>query len=373
MKKGKIMGIVFSNANDSSINELTKSRSMSAIPFAGRYRLIDFMLSNMVSTKIYEIGVVTRENYYSLVEHLGAGKEWDLARKNDGLHFITPYSNEDSGLYSGRMQGLGNALSLIQDSNAEFVLVASCDRVFNSDFKDMVASHIKTNADITLMHSKRSTDTLNMAYTSVVKFDADNRVTELTISPKVQGEVNMYVNVAVMNKEFLEELIVDSLSKGLYDFERDVLQPNINNMKVYAYEHKGELKAFNSLKQYYNANMALLDEREMTNLFNPLRPIYTKVNDSVPTRYGLDSKVSNSLIADGCVVEGEVENSILFRDVRVMKGAKIKDSIIMQNGVIGVKSTVQYTITDRDVEVGDYKTIGGTEEYPMYIPKNEKV
>ena len=368
----KVLGMVFADMHDHMMKELTELRTTGSVPFGGRYRLIDFILSNIVNSDIYEVGLITKSNYQSLMDHLGSGREWDLARKSEGLHILPPYGM-GHGIYRGRIEALGGALDFIRHSKARYVLLADCAYIYNADYRPLIQAHIERRADITVLYKRQTCTVEDSVHATMYELEPDGRVKSVLVNPLAAGEFNMGLDVMVMDKKFLEEVVTEALGKGLYNFEKDILQARSDALRIYGCAYTGMVKKISSMKQYYDANMDLLREEDRAKLFLEDRPIYTKIRDEVPVKYGLDAVVHNALIADGCVIEGEVENSILFRGVRVERGAKVSNSIIMQGTIIGQKSEVSYAVTDKDVRVNDYRILHGSELYPVYIAKGSQV
>lgn len=370
---GNVLGLVFANMHDSTVKELTSSRTMGSILYGGRYRLIDFPLSNMVNSGISEVGVITKSNYQSLLDHLGSAREWDLSRKKGGLHILPPFGHVENGLYRGRLEALYGALSFIKSSLTEYVVLSDCDVVTNMDFKPIVEQHIETNADITVVSTTgvfTAEQTLN---STVLAVGSENRVHDVIIRGPISGQCTVSLNVFVMKKDFLIDLIQNCVARGMYSFEMDVLQAKVKELKIISYNYDRFYRKIDSLSSYYNANLDLIDLENSKALFLPKRPIYTKVRDNAPSKYGLDSSVTNSLIADGCVIEGEVENCVLFRGVKIGKGSKVKNSILMQDTIIGKDCEVSYVITDKNVNICDNRLLTSSAFYPMYVGKGASV
>lgn len=374
MKESKVLGIVFSNMHDEYMGEITHKRTMASVPFGGRYRLIDFTLSNMVNSGIEDIGVITKSNYQSLMDHLGSGRDWDLARKRGGLCILPPFSSVNStGIYQGRLDALAGILSYIQHSKAEHVVMADCDIICNINLADVLARHRETGADMTLVYKRETCSLCSSSDTTVLKFDENERVNDVLISPELDGESCCYLDIAVIEKRKLERMITEAVARNKKSFKHDILVAGHGRMNIRGYEFTGYATKINSMKTYYKANMHLLDPAIIQQLFPDNRPIYTKVRDQAPAKYGLSAAVANSLVADGCIIEGEVENSILFRGVKVGKGAKIKDSIIMQDSDIGENASVECVIVDKDVSVRTGRNLMGYNTYPVYITKGSTV
>ena len=372
MKKNTL-GIVFSNMHDETLGELTERRTTGSIPFGGRYRLIDFTLSNMVNSGISEVGIITKSNYQSLMDHLGSGRDWDLARKRGGLCILPPFGHSATGMYRGRLEAIVGIMSYIKHSNAQYVVMSDSDTVANIDFSDLLDQHMKTGADITLVYKR---ERLNNDYpkdTTVFSLDENNMVSDVLVNPFVDGEQNIYINIAVMSKELLEKLANEGMSRNNTSFVNFVLQGKSSSLKIMGYHFDKYSSEITSMKAYFKTSMELLNEDVRMQLFPKDRPVYTKVRDEVPVKYGLSSKVKNSLIADGCIIDGTVENSIIFRGVKIEKGAVVKNSIIMQSGIIGENSKLDYVVTDKDVIVNHERHLSGSQMYPVFISKGSRV
>lgn len=370
---GNVLGLVFANMHDTTLGDMTKNRTMGSVMFGGRYRLIDFPLSNMVNSGISEVGVITKSNYQSLLDHLGSAREWDLARKKGGLYILPPFGNVESTLYRGRIEALYGAMSFIKHSRAKYVILSDCDVVTNIDYKPIVAAHIESGADITAVAHTGVYSSDDIKTSTVFNVDADKNVTSVLINPDISGTCTTSLNVFVMSMDFLIETVNDEMARGNVSFERNILQEKCRELKIKIYEYDNYFSKLNSPESYFKSNMALLEPENARKLFVPKRSIYTKVSDNAPVKYDLDSKVSNSLIADGCIIEGEVENSVLFRGVKVGKGAKVKNCILMQGTVVGDNAELSYLITDKNVSICENHILTSSPQYPMYVGKGASV
>lgn len=369
-----VLGLVFASLHDSTVVELTKKRTMGSVLFGGRYRLIDFPLSNMVNSGITEVGVITKSNYGSLLDHLGTGREWDLARKKGGLNLLPPFSqNVGEGVYRGRLEALNNVWSFVENAQCEYVVLADCDFVANVDFEDVINRHIETNADITVVYGKYKYSEESGSGVDVLEMDASGRIKTVLIDPQLSGDCNICLDMYVIRKDFLSQLVKDAASRNQYSLIRDCLQARVDEFNFMGYEFDGYFSRIDSVKSYYEANLALLKPENRNALFKPDYPIYTKTGDKGPVKYGLESKVSNALIADGCVIEGTVENSVLFRGVKVGKGSVVRNCVLMQGTEIGCNCSLTSVITDKNVETEDGRVLTGSESYPVYIGKNAKL
>ncbi len=368
-----VLGLIFANMHDSTISNLTKFRTMGSVPFGARYRLIDFALSNMVNSGINKVGVITKANYQSLIDHLGSGAEWDLSRKTGGLHLLPPYGHISGGLYRGRLEALAGVIDFIRYSDEEYVLISDTDVIANIDYKKVLEAHEETGADITIVYTKMVCDTERSRTKTVLSVNDSGKVYDVLVRPEISGENNVSLNMFMMKKEFLQKLVIEKAGKNLYSFEVDVLQHMLHELNVYGYRFDGYNAQIDCIKTYFGANMELMNPNVRHELFVGDNPIYTKVRDEAPAKYGLDAKCKNSIVADGCIIEGTVENSVLFRGVKIGKNAVVRNCILMQDTVVGEKCEMNYVITDKNVLIGNYRSIGGTESYPIFVGKGASV
>jgi glucose-1-phosphate adenylyltransferase len=369
MRANDVLGIIYSNAYEQAVRELTIERTIASVPFGCRYRLVDFPLSNMVNCGMTEVGIITKSNYQSLMDHVGTGKPWDLARKREGMFILPPFNNASAvGAHEDRISSLYSILDFLRHARHEYVLLSDANSVYNFDFNDLLDFHTKKDADITIVYKHGKLPKLED--TMAFSMDSTSRITEVSISPRTdKQEVDFSFNIILMRKSLLEYLITSSFSHNCTSFERDVIQSNVSSLKIFGYEADGFCEMIDSLQTYYDVNMSLLNPENRRMLFKMKSPITTKICDNVPATYGLDSKVGNSLVADGCIINGTVENSILFRGVYVEAGAVIRNSIIMQGTSINRGSSLDHVITDKNVIITSNKTLSGDASYPMYIGK----
>ncbi len=370
---GNVLGLIFANMHDMTVGDLTKNRTMGSIMFGGRYRLIDFPLSNMVNSGITEVGVITKSNYQSLLDHLGSAREWDLARKKGGLYILPPFGNVESKLYRGRIEALYGAISFIKNSMSSYVVLSDCDIITNMDFKPIIEQHVESGADITVVAHTGPYSSEDIKQSTILNADNTGTVRSVIIQPDISGTCTMSLNIFVMSKQFLIDMVADAIARGNVSFETDILQAKCDQLNIKVYEYDRYFSKISSVSSYFKANQDLLDHEKASQLYLPKRSIYTKVSDNAPVKYDLDSKVTNSLIADGCIIEGEVENSVLFRGVKVGKGAKVKNCVLMQGTVVGMNSEINYLITDKNVNIGDNHILTSAPTYPMYIGKGASV
>ncbi len=372
----RALGVIFPNSYDALVPELVNVRLMASIPFASRYRLIDFVLSSMSNCDIDNISIMVNNNYHSLMDHLGSGREWDLVRKNGGLHIFPPFAEKESKPFIGRVGALASILDFLRQQKEKYVVMSDAHIAVNFDFNAMIDAHIASGADVTVAYNeqelpeyiKKSNDK-GFYYTLSID---NGRVTKMYINSRETGIQNFGMNIYVVDRELLIDLVNTAFVRGQEFFERDILAPQLARLNVQAYKYEGYLARISGMKSYFDENMKLLDDYNLDGLFSGA-PIYTKIRDDNPTRYINGAKASNVMVADGCVIEGEIENSILFRGVKVAKGAKVKNCILMQDTVIEAGVNIEYLITDKSVTITAGKEMKGTDTFPFYIAKHHTV
>ncbi len=371
MIKNNCLGLVFANMHDIDLNELTENRTTGSIPFGARYRLIDFALSNMVNSGISTVGIITKHNFASLMDHLGSGRNWDLARKRGGLVILPPYGRPGTGVYDGRLEALCNAKGWLQKRSEEYIVISDSNVVANINFSEVVDYHEKMGADVTMIYKKTETDGIGGEF-HVIETE-NGSVTDIVREKGKKGVIKLSLDIIVMKREDVIELCTEAQKYSLTSFSGDFIRKNVGKKKIIGYEFNGFSETVNSMKSYYDANMALLTCENREGLFLSEKPVYTKVRDDFPASYGLEAKAENSLIADGCIIEGTVENSVLFRGVTVAKGAVVRKSILMQGTYVGENSRLDCVVTDKNVKITEESTLSGSKNYPVYFSKGKTV
>lgn len=369
-----LMGIINLNEADEFLGELSRHRSLAAVPFAGRYRLIDFVLSGMVNSEISNVGIFIQHKYRSLVDHLRTGKDWDLARKRDGLFVLPPaYTKTPMQVHRGDVENLYSNLDYIHQSRQEYVVITGANIVSNLDFKEVLNFHKSVGADITALYTKANCGTHDCIRSNILDIDPDGKVVTIKEFKDVGGYQNMSMEMFIMKKSLLIELVNNAINYGEHDFIKHCILKNVSRLRVYGYHHQGYVARISSLQSYFHHSMELLNPHIWKELFFKSGVIFTKVKDEAPAKFMHDSDVSNSLIASGCYVEGKVENSILFRGVKVQRGAYIKNSIIMQKCNIGSGVVLENVICDKDVYITANKQLKGESSYPLVIKKGRVI
>ena len=368
-------GLIVTADRSTHLKDLTLSRSAGAVPFGGRYRIIDFTLSNMVNAGITSVGLVTEKNYHSLMDHLGSGKEWDLHRKRDGLFILPPFMTKDnSGVFRGAIDAIRSVLGYVRRTQEDYAILAWPRVVMNLDLTAMMEQHVETGADITILYAEDGSlrpEEQNQDLRLIL--DEKGRVTDMELDAYRPHSVNRSADVMILKKELLEYLVEEAYARGEYDFHRDILLKKCKTLNIMGYKFEGFLARMESVEGYFANSMALLNPDVQADLFNARRPIYTKVKDEVAARYSVSAQVKNALVADGCVIEGLVENSILFRGVHVKPGARIYNSIVMQGAEVDENAILDHVILDKGVKILPGRSLQGYDSFPIVIRKNQTV
>lgn len=375
-----VAGLIFSNIHNSSVPELTSVRTIASIPFGCRYRLIDFSLSAMVNSGITKVGVIAHNNYQSLMDHIGTGKDWDLARRSGGIRILPPYiaaynSANGGKLYTTRLEALMGVTHFIAKCTEDQIVLSDCDNVCTVDLKDVIRSHQKSGADMTILtRTIKKGDVLPSEDATVVECDVNGRVLNLSACTNNNEDAEVSTNIIVANRTFLLDIINDAAAHGYTRFYLEALANRLEHARINAYHFDGVFLQIGSLVSYYQASMQLLGSEVRNELFNtPEKMIYTKLRNSAPTVYQEGSSVKNSLIADGCCIEGKVENSIIFRGVHVSRGAVVKNSILLQDTYVGADTSLNCVITDKNVVIRDGRNLSGHESMPFFLSKGSMI
>ena len=370
-------GIIFSSLNDNTLSRLTGDRTVAAIPFACRYRLVDFCLSNMVNADISNINIVANYNYRSLIDHIGSGKDWDLARRESSVNVISPFSTATSSsakMFSTHMEALVAMKEYINDIKEEYVVLTDSDNVLNINIADVIARHAKTGADVTLVTQK-----LTPEYSSkrprIMVSSVAGKITDISLSSvytEKNPELSLYI--FVMTTTYLRRIIEESEAYNLNSLTA-VLLKNCKRSNFRTYNYQGYVAPVSSFLDYYRHSMDLVlnPKARESLLMKKEAPIFTRVHNSAPTLYKSTAEVENSLIADECVIEGTVINSVVFRGVTVAKGAVVKNSILFHGTYVGKNASLNCIVTDKDVYVTDGVNLSGNDNMPFYVQKGRKV
>lgn len=369
------LGIIIGFDNNNDLRELSEHRPVASVPFGGRYRVIDFILSNLVNSGCYQVGVLMRDKYQSLMDHLGSGKDWDLSRKRGGLMMLPPnaFAPKSSPLvtenYHTSLEALGSVSDMLQKSKCEHVVLCGADIIANIPLDEAMREHKKSGADVTIVCTKNGD---GGPFDMFLNLSPRHEVNDIRNGDNAGGKCKYKsLGIYIMKRKYLLDLLSDCVTHNLHSFERDAMQHVFNRGdSIQAYVFDKYVAKIEDVKSYFSASMDMLDKDIRDQVFLKSRPILTKIHDSAPTYYGEDAVVSDSLIADGSRIEGTVENSIIFRGCKIAKGAVVKDSIIMQSGIISEGVELSYVVTDKGVTVRENRKMMGHATYPVAIAKN---
>lgn len=368
------MGIIFSNVYDSNMGDLTDHRTSAAIPFAGRYRQIDFSLSNMSAAHIRNIGIITKYNYESLMLHLGSCSEWDLVLEENGVVLLPPYATGHTSVYRGKLEALYSALAVLEHGTQEYVILSDTTVLAAVDYADALKKHIASGCDISVIGKIGIADGKRVNSLSGIA-DENGRPQVMAVDYASPAGYSVSMGMFIISREKLIEVIREYVPQGKYHLERDYILAGYNagTVSVNLINFEGVALFNESLQEYYENSMALLDANVRHGLFHSRVPIYTKPRNEVPTQYGKEAKVTRTLTADGCRLDGLCEGSILFREVTLEEGSQVRDCIVMQGTHVGVGANLQYVILDKDVTVKPYTRLIGSPTHPLYIEKGATV
>ena len=369
-------GLIYTGEEIPNLRELVDQRAVGALPIGGKYRVIDFSLSNMVNSDIRSVGVVVSRKYNSLMDHLGSGKAWDLSRKNEGLFILTPFSlRENPGVYRGKVEAIRSSLDFVRRVRQEYCIIAGASSIYNFDYDEMMRFHIDSNADITVLyHNVDEGHEVDEQYHDVfLDLSEEGRIKSIEINPSLMSLKARSLKSYIVRKDILTYLVEECYSKGEYKFSENLLRNNLGRMRIMAFEHKGYVGMLRSSKAYFDVSMDLLKPHVRKELFQSQNRIYTKAKDSVPAKYAKSANLKQSLVANECIIEGTVENSILFRDVYIGKGATVKNSIIFPSSVVANDAVLEHVILDKNVSVRSRSRLSGNKYFPVVVGKGGMV
>ena len=368
------MGIIFSNVYDSNMGGLTETRTSAAIPFAGRYRQIDFALSNMANAMIKHIGIITKYNYQSLMNHLGSCEEWDLEMEHRGVILLPPYATGHTGVYRGKLEALYTALDVLENSSQEYVVLADTTVLGAIDYAAAVKAHVASGCDVTVIAKAGKADGKRVNSLSV-KLDKDGKLADMTVDYAASEDYLVSMGMFVVSRELLIRVIHDTAPHGKYHLERDFIMAGYvaGTVSINVWPFEGVALFSEDLQEYYESNMALLKPEVRHGLFRTDIPIYTKPRDEVPTHYGENAQITDCITADGSKLDGCCHRSVLFREITVEKGARLEGCVVMQGCRIGAGADLQCVILDKDVTVRPYARLAGSPEHPLYVKKGATV
>jgi len=366
------IGIIFANSGSDNLQGLALDRPIAAVPFGGRYRILDFALSSMVNSGIRTIGLVTPHQYRPLLDHLGAGKDWFLERKDGGLFILPGVMHSLAGSKDTFcIKDLQNNLEFLQKDYVENVLISSGDQIYNMNFKDTLEFHRDKHADVTLIYKAENPFDDGSHNQILLELDGDQKVAKLHDKNSLEREDLAqlhFVNIILIRRELLLDIIEKYGSYGCNDLI-EIISSNIEVLNIFGSPTNSLIGTIHTIKDYFDRSMDLLDLRVREQLWLGVDRTHTKIVDNPPTKYTLQAKVSNSLIASGCSIAGEVINSIVFRGVILEQGCRIQNSIIMPKCHIHANAKTNYTILDKSVIVQRENVLKGSVNHPLVVLK----
>ena len=369
-------GIIFSSLNNNTLSRLTSDRTVAAIPFACRYRLIDFALSNMVNANMSNIYVVANYKYRSLLEHIGSGKDWDLARRESGITFVSPFqsANAEGKMFATHMEALKSMKEYIDEIKEEYVVLMDSDTALTIDLGDVIRSHEQTGANVTIVTSDVAPDYTAKAPRMMISSVA-GKVTQIGMSAAYdERHPELALGIFVMKTLYLRNLIDEAEAYNLNSLSMFLLK-NCKTSNYMTYKYHGFAACVSSFLDYYKYSMELASNEKAREslLWKKEAPIYTRVHNSAPTKHSGSAKVENSMIADECEIEGTVINSVIFRDVKIEKGAVVKNCVLFHGTHVCKNANLNCIVADKDVLITDGVTLSGNENMPFYIQKGRKI
>ncbi|SFR71528.1 glucose-1-phosphate adenylyltransferase subunit GlgD [Anaeromicropila populeti] len=369
----RAIGIVLAGGNSTRMKALSNKRAIAAMPIAGGYRSIDFVLSNMSNSHIQKVAVFTQYNAKSLNEHLNSSKWWDFGRKQGGLYVFTPTITVDNGFwYRGTADAIAQNLSFLKNSHEPYVVIASGDGVYKIDYNKVLEYHISKKADITVV-TKELPEGEDASRFGVIRTDEEGRIKEFEEKPIISATNRVSIGVYVIRRRQLIELIEKAEQEERHDFVKDVLIRYKGLKRIFAYSMDSYWKNIASVDSYYDTNMDFLKKDIRDYFFKGYPDIYSKVEDLPPAKYNVGSSVKNSLISSGCIINGTVENSVLFKQVYVGNNAAIKNSIILNDVYIGDNVYIENCIVEsRDTIRANTTYVGEPNNIKIVVEKNER-
>ena len=368
-----VMGIIF--ANDATLGALTASRTMASLPFGGRYRQVDFALSNLAGIGVRHVGIVTRHHYQSLINHVGSGEEWGLELEEGGLEYLTPYATSKTDTYRGKLESLHSAMSFLETGpEDELVVMIDSAVLSNVDLGKIIVSHMESGRDLTVVAKAGIADGMKQLDLAV-KLDNQGEISDIAVDYHAPADYLASMDIFVLSKKWLIQQVREHIAHNLYHMDRDLVlglwQKKAISINVYPFE--GTALFNESVEEYFRHSLALTDKNVRRDLFAANHPVYTKVRDRVPTYYGESCSIDSCIVADGCMLDGEASNCVLFRNVVIRSGAKLENCVLMNDAVIGEGALLKNVILDKDVVVSPGAQLIGTATNPIIIKRGELV
>lgn len=368
-----VMGIIF--ANDATLGDLTLNRTMASLPFGGRYRQVDFHLSNMAAAGIRHVGIISRHNYQSLMNHVGSGEEWGMELEEGGLEFLTPYAMSATDIYRGKLDALHSVMGFLNfGSDDGYVIMTDSAILTNIDLMDVLDKHIASGKDLTVV-TKDGIANGRKQLDLALKLDAKGEIADIAVDYVADSSYLASMDIFVLSKKYLRETVRQFIARNKFHMDRDLVlgQWQEGKLSINVYPFKGVALYNDTVEEYFRNSLSLIDSDVRHDLFGHNHPVFTRVRDRVPTYYGQNSSIGDCLVADGCMLSGKAENSILFRNVSICEGAEVESCVIMNDTVVGEGAQLKNVILDKDVTVRPGAKLIGSAKNPIIIKRGETV
>ena len=368
-----VMGIIF--ANDATLGELTNKRTMASLPFGGRYRQVDFHLSNMAAAGVHHVGIISRHNYQSLMNHVGSGEEWGLELEEGGLEFLTPYAMSATDIYRGKLDALHSVMDFLSyGPEDEYVIMSDSAILTNIDLLDVLDKHIASGKDLTVV-TKDGIANGSKQLDLALKLDAKGEICDIAVDFVADESYLASMDIFVLSKKYLRDTVRQFIARNKFHMDRDLVlgQWQAGKLSINLYQFKGAALFNDTVEEYFRNSLSLIDPKVRHDVFGYNHPVFTKVRDRVPTYYGDGGDVADCLVADGCMLEGKAENSVLFRNVTLSRNSQVENCVIMNDTVIGEGSVLKNVILDKDVTVRPGTKLMGSVKNPIIIKRGETV
>jgi glucose-1-phosphate adenylyltransferase len=366
----RAVGIILAGGNNNKMKELSRKRAIGAMPIAGSYRAVDFALSNMTNSHVQKVAVLTQYNALSLNEHLSSSKWWDFGRKQGGLYVFTPSITSDNGeWYRGTADAINQNIDFLKKCHEPYVIIASADAIYKMDYNKVLEKHVETGADITIVSKELEPGTDVSSY-GVITADDNGKVSDFTEKPDHSDNTLISTGIYITRRRLLIQLIEQCAADDKYDFVNDIIVPSIKSKKIYTYKLDSYWRSVTSVDNYFTANMDFLKPEVRNYFFKQYPDIYTKVEDLPPAKYNPGSKVTNSLISSGCIINGVIEDSVVFKQAYIGNNCVIKNCIILNDVYIGDNSHIENCIIESHSTINPNETMINEEGIKIINERN---
>lgn len=364
-------GIVNYEGPDVFVKGMQDYRPLSAFSFLGRYRLVDFPLSNMSNSGVNHIKVFVKSNPRSLIEHLGTGRHYNINSKRGKLHILPALSGNE--LYGNDINSFMNNMMAIEDVNYPYVIIAPPHMIYRQDFSDLLDNHVESGADITILYQNIDNAKESFINCDVLNLNRQKGVLSIEKNRGNYKSRTVSLETYVLSKDLFMDLVKKAANVSSLYWFRDIVNDECSELDIRGVAHRGFVACINDFHSYFNANMDLLDYDKAMELFRPDWPIYTRTNDSCPTQYYSDVEVKQSMVSNGCLIEGDVSNSVIGRGCVIKKGAVVKNSVILPGAIVGEDVRVENVVIDKQARIMRKKEILAQIDKPMYVKRNDKI